>query len=173
MDANELLTCEPHLTTEDKALRDRYVSEYLKDYNNLNAAVRMNYTEENAVEFAKLMAQDPYVQRQITEANQSRCTWIGAPTETASDYGHDDDADKRRIVNRLFEEAYAHGAGSSQTGRVSALKELARIYRLGEREEQADQVVTNVMIVPGIASVDEWEQMAKDSQAKLKEQVKQ
>lgn len=173
MTLDDILSSDPHMTKEEKSLRDRFVDEYLKDYSQLNAALRMNYDQEEAVEFAKQIYTDPYVQRSIAEAQTKRCNWLNPSKDNLPQYGVDPEHDKQRIVNRLFEESYAKGAGTSQQGRVSALKELARIYGLGEAEKETATITTNVMVVPAVPSVDDWGKMAQESQEQLKKQVKE
>lgn len=178
MNANDLLTAEPHMNANDKRLRDKFVAEYLKDYHTINAAIRMNYAADGALNFAKMMWEDAYVQRQIAHYQQSRCTWMRAPDgsnndNTVNEFGQDKQADKQRIINQLFKEMYNTGAGGTQKGRIAAATALARIYNLDQVDEVGANTSNNVMIVPEVASVEEWAAMAKKSQAKLKEQVKQ
>lgn len=170
MTPNEMLTTEPHMSAEDRNLRDSYVGEYLRDSDWQAAALRLGYTEGTALEFAKQMSDCPYVRRKISDATAP--SWIRPPTEEDKDpYAHDPANIEKQVISTLMREMHAKGAGSSQTGRITAAKELARIYKLGETEDTT-QIVKSVMIVPAIGSVDEWEKAAKDQQAQLKEDVK-
>jgi hypothetical protein len=53
------------LTPSEQALRDLYVSEYMKDFDPFNAAIRCGFQASYASEWGKKLFQDSYVQSQI------------------------------------------------------------------------------------------------------------
>ncbi len=171
MNANELLTTEPHMAEDERQLRDRYIHEYLRDSDWSAAALRMGYTQETCLEFAKQMSDCPYVRRKISEATAP--SWIRATPESdaANPYTQDPEHIQQQVISTLMREMHAKGGGSSQVGRIAAAKELARIYKMGEIEDKS-KVIQSVMIVPAMGNVDDWEKQAKAQQAKLKEDVK-
>lgn len=171
MNANELLTTEPHMSPEEKALRDAFVLQYLRDSDWQNAALRMGYTQETCLEFARQMSDCPYVRRAIADATAPDWLKPDPEADKLNKFSEDPEVLQRQVIATLQREMHARGAGSSQQGRIAAAKELARIYKMGETEDTT-KVVQSVMVVPQIGSVDDWEKAAKDQQAKLKEEVK-
>ncbi|MDD5385362.1 MAG: terminase small subunit [Gallionella sp.] len=55
----------PELTLREKDLRDRFVTEYLKDSNYVTAAIRVGFGPSFAAEYATKFSAEPYVQQQI------------------------------------------------------------------------------------------------------------
>jgi len=53
------------LSNDEKALRDLFVSEYLKDFDPFNATLRTGFTPAYAADWGKRLYQDRYVQSQI------------------------------------------------------------------------------------------------------------
>ncbi|CAM0077206.1 terminase small subunit [Vibrio phage K251 g3] len=181
MDFNDtnFLASEVSYTQADKELRDRFIREYLRDYNAYAACVRIGFMDEVALENAKLYMEEPYVRRGIADAEGQRASHL--QTEQDNDLStlpegfvpHDLETDKQRIVSGLFREAFYKGAGASHASRVSALGKLADIYKLTKEEQTDDKVASNVMVVPAIGSVDAWEGEASKQQAELKQTVKE
>lgn len=176
---NNFLTGEVSYTHADKQLRDRFISEYLRDYNSYAACVRLGFMDEMALQMAKEIMEEPYVRRGIADAEAQRAKHL--QTERNDDLStlpegfvpHDMETDKQRIVSGLFREAFYKGPGASHASRVSALGKLADIYKLTKEETTEDKVVSNVMVVPAIGSVSAWEEQASVQQAELKRTVKE
>lgn len=146
------------MSPREKALRDLFVSEYLVDYDQLRAAQRCGFNYQFAVEYAKKFMDEPYVQQQINAVK-----FRDYPERDVAEY------DKKRIIASLMSEAHYKGPGSSHSGRVSALAKLAVIYGM-DAPKKVEQSVTHrggVMSVPGIASLDDWEKAAAQSQDAL------
>lgn len=149
------------LTTDEKALRMRFVHEYLKDHDYLGAAIRVGFMPQYAQEYATKFAEDPFVQLQID-------------TEMTKELTKEEEAEHQRVMKRrvdalLLKQAGYTGAGASHGARVSALAKLASIYGMDAptKVEQTVQHRGGVMMVPGIANMDEWEAQAMLSQEKL------
>ena len=106
------------LTDAEKELRDRYVKEYLVDFNYADAAIRIGYSKDMALIWAARFKYEPYVQNKVTEA------LLEEPDDPAA-YSI---AQQRRIKNSLFREANYRGTNSTHGSRVSALGKLADIY---------------------------------------------
>ena len=56
---------QPELTEGEKAVRDTFVHEYMKDFDAFNAALRTGFQPQFALDWAKKLYQDSYVQSQI------------------------------------------------------------------------------------------------------------
>ncbi|ANO57530.1 hypothetical protein [Vibrio phage vB_VhaS-tm] len=179
VNSNDFLTGEVSYTQADKELRDRFINEYLRDYNSYAACVRIGFMDEMALETAKQFMEEPYVRRGIADAEAQRAKHL--QSEQDDDLStlpegfipHDMETDKQRIVSGLFREAFYKGPGASHASRVSALGKLADIYKLTKEEQTDDKVASNVMVVPAIGSVDAWEEQASKQQAELKQTVKE
>lgn len=55
------------LTKQEKALRQRFVAEYLADYDAIDAAIRLGYQEAFAQQYAKQFLTEPYTLKLIKE----------------------------------------------------------------------------------------------------------
>lgn len=155
---NEVMTA---LTLQEKELRDMFVVEFLKDHDYRNAAIRIGFLPKYADQYAAEFAVDPYVKRRIEYEMTRPLT-----DEEASEH-------KRAMIRRtealLLKQAGYAGPGASHGARVSALSKLASIYGMDAptKVEQTVQHKGGVMMVPGVASIDEWEATAVTSQEKL------
>lgn len=147
------------MTPREIALRDMFVKEYLVDYKAVNAAIRCGFHKDFAVQYAQQFMNEPYVQQQLK-----------AHTLEVEDPAHlDEDYLKRRVITSLLREAHYDGPGSTQSARVSALSKLTAILGM-DAPAKSEQTITHrggVMAVPGIASLDDWEKAASNSQEKL------
>jgi len=103
----------PGLSEPERQFRDAFVREYLKDYNAVAAALRMGFSGTYAHDYAKKLMFEPYVQQQITAA------------EEAEDYTKDPETQRRQIFKLLKREATFSGAGSTHSARVAALSKLS------------------------------------------------
>lgn len=161
-------------TAKEQDERDRFVVEYLKDYSAFHAAVRIGYSDADmALQIAKDFLIEPYVARAISNAERARALHLQddeSSFELPQGFApHKEGDDKQRILSQLFKEAYYNGPGSSHSARVTALTTLAKLYKMDEKQGKA--VNTNVMVVPAMGSVDDWEAHAAPQQEKLKQTV--
>ena len=65
---------EPELTEREKALRDRFVAEYLVDRNEVAAAIRIGYGASFAKEYAVKFMGEPYTLNKIKELKAEQLT---------------------------------------------------------------------------------------------------
>lgn len=157
---------QPTLTKSEMALRDKFVIEYVKDYNALDAAIRIGYTLAFAKEFAPRFMSESYVLNQIKKQ------------ETAPE-GIDfenEDALKRQVYASLWREANFHGAGSSQAARVAALSKLSAFHGM-DAPSRSKQELTGpdgqplqaggVLVIPGVMTSEQWAAQAEQQQADL------
>lgn len=147
------------LNDRERALRDKFVFEYLYDYSPTKAAQRCGFQFQFALEYGRKFMEEPYVQMRIAELKQSQ----KFDNKEGLEYN------KARVVQALMAEAHNYGFGSSHAARVSALKQLAFLYAM-EPAKEVKTTVTHkggVMAIPGIARLDDWEQAASASQDAL------
>lgn len=113
------------LSAKEKALRDAFVREYLKDYDPYRAAIRLGYKAGVAMTYATRFMDESYVQRRISELER----------------GKDEDI-TQVIKSGLIREANYKGAGSSHSARVAAWTQASKIENL-DKSQQASNSTTN------------------------------
>lgn len=101
------------LTKQERSLRQRFVEEYLADYDAFAAAIRIGYQEAFAQQYAKQFLTEPYTLKLIKEREAE----FGILTE--------EDQHRKKIVAGLYREA--HSRFNSGAARVAALTQLAKI----------------------------------------------
>lgn len=147
------------LSRSERELRDKFVSEYLLDYDQTAAAIRVGFAASFAQTYAEKFMTEPYVRKKITEMQNA----------LAEDEKLEAELDRRRIRAGLMREAHYRGPGSSHAARVAALGKLASIRDMDAPLKVKSDVTHRggVMMVPGIASLEEWEKAAQASQGDL------
>lgn len=155
----------PELSQQEMQLRDRFVKEYLLDYDGTAAAMRIGFGESFAGTYAQKFLQEPYTLQQIKKAE----------TALADDPDAESEAIKRRVQAALLREAYYNGPGASHAARVNALSKLAIIHDMDAPTKIKAEVENRggVMMVPGIADVDEWSKIAGAAQAQLQKEAEE
>ena len=128
---------EREYTVREKALRDIFVTEYLKDFDAFTAALRCGFSSAAAAMYSQRFMEESYVQREIKIRELSLTE--NELEETA--------IQKRKIMAALFREAHYRGPGSSQSARVNALRTLASITGL-DKVSSSNGVTGGVMVVP-------------------------
>ncbi len=151
------------LSPHEMALRDLFVKEYMFDYNWTHAAMRCGFNGTLAQEYGSRFSQDPYVLWRIEQAE------LQIAKQTPEDAKDAEAFERQRVIESLKREANYKGPGASAAARVSALKALASIHGLdAPKRTKIDLNGTRaVMIVPAVASVEDWETIAKESQEQL------
>lgn len=150
---------ENELLPTEIQLRNRFVDEYLIDFSPYNAAIRIGYDGDFASQFAERFMKETYVVKRISILTGKEA----ATNET------EEASVKRRVINGLIREANYRGPGSRPSSRVAALGKLASIYGMDAptKSEHEHTIKGGVMAVPGIASVEDWEETAVKAQEKL------
>ncbi len=145
-----------------KKLRDQFVTEYLSDYDQTNAALRVGYRGDIAKQYGIKLMHCPYVLQQIRLR------------QVAADDNPEDM--KKVIMAGLVREANYRGPGCSQAARVAALSKLAAIHGMDAPTRSklemtgADGQPLNaggIFVVPGIMTTEAWEAAAAAQQAEL------
>src|SRR5689334_17792514 len=62
------------LNNQEKALRELFVNEYLKDFNGFNAALRCGFAASFALYWGTTFLKESYVQRRIAELTRTPTT---------------------------------------------------------------------------------------------------
>lgn len=161
----------PGITSEELAIKfaipfeevcrlRHFVHEYIKDFNEENAALRMGYPDGSAKSTGKLLLFHSFTQLRVSE--------ILAKMEV------DAMLSGSVIIAGLLREANAPDVAfsSNASTRIAAWKALAKIKGL-ERpklEDPNNRILTGgIMIVPIAVSADQWGEYAAASQANLKQ----
>lgn len=116
MGGEDELTVGVSLTENERNIRERFVSEYLVDYNPLAAAIRVGYAEAYARNFASQFMHEPYVLQLISAKEQE----LGVTTEQ--------DKHRQKIITRLY--SIANNNNASASAQVAALAKLSSIFGL-------------------------------------------
>lgn len=156
-------TYAPALTAAEMELRDRFVKEYLTDYDWYKAAIRIGYAPAYAKDFGKRFMDEPYVLTKIRAAE-------GGDTEDP-----DPEIQKKMIVAGLWREARNMGAGSSQAARVAALSKLSAFFGMDAPKKSQTELTgadgaplgQGVFVVPGMVTAEEWAVQAEKQQSDL------
>jgi hypothetical protein len=144
-----------------KARRDRFISEYIRDFDSTGAFIRAGGPCTTAAKQSWEYLHEPYVLARLQEV-------VKAMAEV-------DLIDNKVILMGLIKEARFCGIGASHGARVTAWKTLAQIKGMEKTVVSGDinhNVRGGVMIVPVMPSSDQWEQLASNSQKLLKEDVR-
>lgn len=103
----------PTLSESEKAVRLRFVEQYLKDYDALAAAVRLGYESTYAETYAGKFMKEPFTLQAISEQEGE----LGITTE--------EDKHRKRIVAGLYR--IAHSRHSPASSQVAAFTQVAKI----------------------------------------------
>ena len=159
---------EENLTPKMKDRADRFILQYLRDFNATQAFIRtqmeegkpfddidLNYAQNSGYQ----MTRWPYVAQKLREMMEQ--------------------AEEKNIVTRaevlhgLKREAYYHGVGASHSARVGSWGSLAKILGMETKKiEQTLAMKGGVMIVPATEDLKDWEQRSQAAQSALKEEVR-
>lgn len=152
------------LTTSEMALRDKFVKEYLKDYDAYAACIRIGYAAAFAKEFCVRFMQETYVLNKIKQVE------IAPPEEDL-----DETVQRRKVYASLWREANTFGLGSSQSARVAALAKLSAFLGM-DAPTRSQQELTGkdgqplgagVLVIPGVMTAEQWAEQAEAQQAEL------
>lgn len=151
------------LSKDEMLIREQVVAEYLYDYSWTKACLRCGFQAAFAQDNGIRFSQDPYCIWRVKMLSRERGLNPN-PVEHAQHL----DNEKQDIINALKKEANYFGPGSSQAARVSALGKLAQLYGMEPpKAVKAEIKGQGVMVVPGIATIDNWEAVAQSAQEKL------
>lgn len=140
-----------------KERRDRFIAEYLVDFNGALAYIRAGGPCTTASKMSSQYLREPYVARKIRECIDS--------LEEAKLIN------RKRVLAGLVREANYMGIGASHSARVSAYSKLASILGMDApvKVDAKVKFAGGVMLVPFTADPIEWEKKAIEAQKKLKD----
>jgi hypothetical protein len=148
-----------NLSDSAKAFRDRFVTEYLYDFNATQAYIRAGGKSKRPHKDGYLIRHEAYVSHEIQKAIE------------AMDAGKI--VSQQRAIGWMAREANHFGPDASHGARVSAITQLLKAQALAEGAKQGALAARGgVMVVSEVTSVDDWEKRAAQAQAKLKEEVR-
>lgn len=152
---------EPELTEREKELRNKFVDEYLVDYNGFKAAQRVGFQAAFAKDYALKFLSESYVAQRIKAVEHAKTDPVAV-----------EKYNKERVIATLIEVMTCDWAKHS--ARVAASAKLAAIYGMDKPVETKNEHTHKggVLMVPAIANLDDWEAVAKASQAKLAADVR-
>lgn len=113
---------EPAPTEQEKALWDKFVEEYVKDFSPYLACLRVGFADAFALQYGKIFLLKPYVQQKIAEYKN---TPNANPNQRAAD---------EALIAATYREMAQNGNGQT---RVAAATGLARLYGL-DKDADAD-----------------------------------
>jgi phage terminase small subunit len=115
------------LLTKKKQL---FVTEYVKDFNGRQSAIRAGYSPDSAEKQAYRLLQEPFIKELVAEQLKAKLE----RTSVTSDW----------IISQLKHEALFSGEGFSHGARVSALATLAKVTGMYFTQPVIDSKVTFV-----------------------------
>jgi len=150
---------EPPPTDRERELYDKFAAEYLVDQNATLAASRCGFQAGFAVEYGKQLSTKSYVQRRIAELRRR-------PADSKADRDYD------RTLNINTLRSIASDPYQKGSARVAAVRELNAMH--GFHAPTKTQVDVNgarggVVLLPGIAKLEDWQAAAIASQDALAE----
>lgn len=143
-----------------------FVAEYIKDFCEESACLRMGYPETAAASNGLIFLRNAFVQLRLFEV--------------INEIDADNIVSGNAVIAKLWQEAnrpdtvsIAGAVTSNSRTRISALKELAKIKGLSTPKGQTktENPSGGVMLVPFYVAPDQWEAHALESQRNLKESV--
>lgn len=149
---------EENLTPKMKERRDRFIAEYLVDFNGPRAIIRAGGSYTTAEKISSQFLHEPYVLKKIRE--------------TIDLLEEKNIINRQRVLAMLVREANYTGQGASHGARVSAASKLASILGMDAPIKVEGKFAHGVMLVPMTSSKEDWEKLAQQSQAQLKEDVR-
>lgn len=143
-----------------------FVQEYLYDFSATRAMERLGVEHDRCVSLGKEYQRHWFVQRKVRQAVM-RFREAGVATEG-------------NVLSLIYRDACNFSPLANPVARVASQKTLAKLLcmepedRLRRDKHEAgegDDTDGGVMLVDGMARLDEWEERTAEAQAKLKEEV--
>jgi hypothetical protein len=143
-------------------IRNKFISEFLRDWNGPMAYIRAGGPATTATKMASEFLREPYVSSRIWEVIDSM-----EEAELIT---------RKRVIAMLVREANYMAIGASHGARVAALGKLSTILGMDQvninvHGEVDHNIRGGVMLVP-MTSPKDWERLAGESQKQLKEEVR-
>lgn len=153
------------LNDDEKLIRDAFVHEYMRDGDPVSACIRCGYDKAYAEEVVKGFMSESYTLRVLATAMELSPT-IERQGEIVN-----------MIMNRLFLES--GNIFVPAQSRVQAANHLSKMlgsdspHNAPKLDDNGEIPKGGVMVVPPIGSSEDWEQTSRESQKKLKADVRE
>ncbi len=121
------------LTPEAKALRDTFISEYMKDFDPFLSAIRCGFLPAHAVEWGKRLFQDVYVQKTLQILTRK-------PVEDPILQSQQD----KELIANTYRAAMANGTRTEQIAAARALAAM-RGFEKPDTVSDAAETLAEVM----------------------------
>lgn len=150
------------LSQFDREVIDKFLLEYIYDYEPELAAIRCGITKTYAKQLAQGFIDTQYFQLKLKEYNSDKNALLD-----------DTELLRRDLVRNLLDILRYNGAEVSQVARISASKEITALMGLSAKQQTTveDDCKGGIMLVPSTLGVDEWSSQAIASQAALHKQL--
>jgi hypothetical protein len=134
---------------------EAFARQYIIDFNQKRAAIRMGYDEQSANVMGNHLFWHSYTQAYLVALirGMEETTIVG----------------RNEVLAGLLREAHAYGMDASSATRIAAWKEIAKILGMYVARIEISQNSSGVMEVPLVRDVNEWEQISAVSQGMLME----
>lgn len=147
------------LSNQDKMLLEAFARQYIIDFNQRRAAIRMGYPETIASKQGGVMFWKPYTQAYLVSL-------IRNIEESCI-------VSRNEVLAGLLREANRFDEDASSGSRIAAWREIGRIMGMYINRIEISANSSGVMEVPIVRSSEEWEAVASGSQTELMRQVRQ
>ena len=148
----------PNEPDDTDSLRERFVDEYLFDFDPQLAMVRLGLKFGEAAIAGHKMWTDPKVQNLIAQKLRER--------------SEDEIASKQAVIAGLLREANDRNGKVRPMDRINAWKALGKLLGM-ETNKIEVKGGTGVMVIPATPDANTWEKVSVKEQRKLKRKVKQ
>jgi len=138
---------------QDKMRCEEFARQYIIDFNQRRAAMRMGYGESVAARYGGEWFWKPYTQAYLVSLIRNieeRCLVC-----------------RNEVIAGLLREANRYDEDASSTSRISAWREIGRILGMYINRIELSANSSGVMEVPLVANSEQWESVAIDAQTSL------
>lgn len=125
LDLVDPLLLAPSLSEDEKAIRDLFCIEYVKDFDPVQACVRMGFMAVYAVEYGQRYLEEPYVQQQLAALQRKQ--------QLSEEEQRNED---KALIMSVLRQAAQNGPYAS---RVQAAKQLAIMHGLDKTESDGGE----------------------------------
>lgn len=146
----------------DVEAMDKFLFEYIYDYEPELAAIRCGIKKPYAKNIALGFLDTQYFQLKLKEYNTEKNALLD-----------DTELLRRDLVRNLLDILRYNGAEVAQSARIAASKEITALMGLANKQESntEDEFKSGVMVVPASLPVGDWSNQAIASQAALHKQL--
>lgn len=160
---------EGKISPKSKDRADRFIMQYLRDFNATQSFIRL------CIDEGKKYEDIDYNYAMNKGWQMTRWPYVAQKIQEAMDAAEEENIlSNKDILWGVKKEMSYHGMGASHGARVSALALGAKIKGMeaAKKVEASVAIRGGVMIVPETQDLKSWERRASEAQAALKEEVR-